>query len=705
MSYQGKNFIIPCDRGGLTANPNVDTTSAVQMIDPTKNLNLQEMGRTPRGGTSVITTMTESDSELFDNLDNWTTISGTPSLTGGYVKTGANNTSAGSIEWNNIISGDFDIQCIIATNNLPTDTATGLTYLQSQLRFTPSGGSMLYIGGGFRMYPLNTPGGVAHTFIEASGSDSFDLGAGVTSIYVRTVRTAAVFYVYYGTDGESWTLLNSMAIGTGDVTIGCYNAGNTYLSGAISSAYFDNVVASNPLDTILGVYDFTLKSGTQHIITAVDNGEVYKKAEDAIATNMSKTTFYSFATFDNTLFIADGYTTPQTWDGAAASTSDITQSASDWSGTTQPSQFVVHGRKQSERLWAIMAGTSDYNNCVYASNDGNGKQFVTGVVKFEIQTNDGFGIVAGAEFGDRIVCIGKRKAYIIDDDDTDEDNWGYEAAQWEGGVAHWRLLVKTPNDIVNMMEDGEIYSVTAAENYGDYKAASITRPSHMHTWINDNIDLSQIDKFHSVYDPKLRCIKFFMVRNGYTTVDIALCYFIDRDPREAWIRHDNLSYDSGYKAASSALVRKAVGDYRIYTGDYSGRIWALENVAKNDDDNGYYAGFKTPMVDCENPRATKNFKRLWLSIRPVGSWDLDIRWWVDGSPQTATTMSLTGGPVLGTFVLGTDQLGGIGVLDGQIDLNQNGRRVQFECYNETADESFFVNQMMIDYRELGNEPR
>jgi hypothetical protein len=171
---------------------------------------------------------------------------------------------------------------------------------------------------------------------------------------------------------------------------------------------------------------------------------------------------------------------------------------------------------------------------VYASANADGDDFSdANVTTIKINTGDGYGIVGAVEFGDRLICFSRSRPYIIDDIDPTTSGWGYEAAQWDGGVANFRLICRTPNDIVCMQDDGEIYSVLAAEKYGDYQTASLTRKSYMHKWISENVNLQYVNMFHSIYDPSLRAIKIFVVRQGQTTVDTALVYFIDRPPDQA----------------------------------------------------------------------------------------------------------------------------------------------------------------------------
>lgn len=455
---------------------------------------------------------------------------------------------------------------------------------------------------------------------------------------------------------------------------------------------------------IMGIYNFRLYDGTAFVIVATNDGKVYRAHDTTIkASGMSTLKYFDFETFANELYIVDGNNTPEKWTGTG-NTSTLTDIPADWTGVNHPQWIVKHGRGNSERLWA--GGVASQPQRIYASVDGDGDDFSdANVTTLDIETGDGFGIIGGYEWGDRLFAVGKVKHYIIDDLDVTTANWGYDAAQWEGGVCNFRCIVKTPNDIVCMMEDGEIYSVLTAVQYGDYKAASLLRPSFMHRWIREFVDLSRFDQFHGVFDPYQRCVRYFVVRKGQTLVNTCLKYYIDRPVREAWMVDDNQDNASGFNASSSAVVRTSAGSWKVYTGDYSGDIWRLNQANRNDNSAAYYAGFRTPNLPFDNARVRKKYKRGWLLTKPEGIWDLSIKWWVDGAIKTTRTISLAGvGGVLGSFTLGTDVLAGEDMIDTEYALGDTGKRIQFEVFNTNVDEDFYVSRILTDHKVLGARP-
>lgn len=471
-----------------------------------------------------------------------------------------------------------------------------------------------------------------------------------------------------------------------------------------------SVIGGTP--RIWGVYQFRLQNGNTFILTADANGEILKDYDDAspLKTGLTIDRPVHFITFNNLCIICTGNDLPQVWDGAAGSTTDIVNEAVDWAGGNYPRKMIIHGRGSSERLWAIYGKTDP--NTVYASdlNAGDGStepDFVTGVLTFYIDTGDGFGILNGVEFGDRLVLAGKSQTYIIDDTDTDTANWGYNKSQWEGGTASDRLFIAVTNDIVSMDESGTVFSVVTSQNYGDYIASSLTRTKagapFMDEFIREQVKLSAIDDFHMVYDPVLRQIYIFIVRPGQTDVDTALCYFIDRGPEEGWIIKDNKSFDSGFKASSSTLVRKAVGDLKIYTGGMDdGFVWELETTAKNDNDAAYASGFKTVPSHFGSSRDTKRYDYGWILAQATGNFTFLVDIWVDGLYiKQESAIFTVSGSVYGTAVYGTGAYGGVIPKEASFDIGETGKRIQYNVFNNNANEDIFATGLQTDFENLG----
>jgi len=455
---------------------------------------------------------------------------------------------------------------------------------------------------------------------------------------------------------------------------------------------------------IVGIFDFHLASGARSVVRADDLGNIWEDYESTIKTGWTENQKIHISQISDEIIFCNGADKPTVWDGSAGSTTDLANVPTDWTGTNYPKQMVQHGRGNSLRNWAL--GCPDNPKTIYVTPDGTPKDFTQGtILTFHIETGDGSGVVGGIEFGDRLILLSKNRSFIIDDSDTDTDSWGYSEAQWVGGVAHHRLIVRTPNDIVCMMEDGEIYSVAAAESYGDYRAASLTRPSYMHEWIKTYIDLSKIGEFHALYDPTLRAVKFFMVRAGDSKCSVVLAYFIDKPPEKAWVILDNQDFESGYSAASSCIIRVSTGLWKVVTGSYAGRLWYLGQAVQSDNSEAYVASMKTPLLLIDNARESKRFDKIRIISASEGTNDGTVRWWIDGGALNSENIVFaTEGTLLGVFVLDTDVLGGVGVLENVVSVGQIGKRIQVEVLNNTEAQDFFLSQLLIDFLPLGPQP-
>jgi len=257
----------------------------------------------------------------------------------------------------------------------------------------------------------------------------------------------------------------------------------------------DNVNATVITGTprIWGLYQFRLQNGTEYIITATSDGKIQRDYNTEIGTGLTIDQAVHFVTFNNLLIICTGNDQPQVWTGTG-NISALTNTPTDWSSSSNfPRKMINHGRGASERLWAIGGAVDPYT--VYASavtaGDGTTEPDFSdaNVLTIYVDTHDGFGVINAVEFGDRLICAGRNRVYIIDDSSTDTANWGYEKSQWEGGTANDRTFITVVNDIISMTEDGTIYSVVASESYGDYKKQTLTRAAFVDEWIRSNVRL------------------------------------------------------------------------------------------------------------------------------------------------------------------------------------------------------------------------
>ncbi len=481
-----------------------------------------------------------------------------------------------------------------------------------------------------------------------------------------------------------------------------------------------NETAIGGTPRIWGIYEYRREDGTSEVLTADANGEILSDYDDASPVMATGTLTINrpvhFETFNNICYICTGNNIPYTYDGTTIAV--MANPATEWDGTgsnlNYPRKMITHGRGASERLWAIYGATDPYT--VFYSNLSQGDNstkadFTTGNGTLYIDTKGGFGGINAGKFGDRLICAGKNRTYIIDDEDATASNWGYEQSQWTGGTANDRTFIVVANDIVSLTEDLVVYSVVAKETYGDYEKVALSRTQDgspfMDEYMKHNLKVSAIADWHMVYDPVLRRIHIFAVRSGETNVDIALTYYIDKGPRNGWTILGNRDAASGYRASCSAVVRKAVGDNKVYTGGMAdGFVWELATTAANDEDAAYAASFETPHTHFGDPMLKKRFDTVHLVVETSGSYNLTVDIWIDGSYRTSGTVDLSGvggtygttkwGPGVGEGVYGNTEL-----IEAIIPIGIVGKRIKYFISNDNADETFYVSHIYTDFKPLG----
>jgi len=449
---------------------------------------------------------------------------------------------------------------------------------------------------------------------------------------------------------------------------------------------------------------YTKLDGTKYLMAVTDTGNVYDLISGSAKGTYTNSGAVSGVVFGDTAYITGVAATPKKSTGGVFAA--LTLIPTDW-GVLGPKQFLVRRAGNSNRLVAI--GVPGHENEIYFSLADSDDLSDANVIVLTIEVGEAGGLVGGIEFGNRLVVFSKIKAFIIDDVDVLPSNWSWVQAQWTGGAEFWRLTVKTQNDLYAMMGDGDVYSVVTAQEYGDYKAASVARPAWVHRWIQENIDLTRLDEGHSVYDPELRCVYWFLPRNGSSFVDMALVYFIDRPPAEAWMPHDNLALDSGFRATCSAFgVVPNQAFSKVLTGGPTGRMWYLnsDEAMLSDDSGAYEAGFATAHLHQGNPRSRKRYKYGHILSTVEGDFDLTVEIYVDGDYKTTKTVILgTGGGAYGSSLYGpTAYYGGDEYLIADFPINYIGTRLQYRIRNNNAAEDFFVSRLMTDFKELGLRP-
>ncbi len=444
---------------------------------------------------------------------------------------------------------------------------------------------------------------------------------------------------------------------------------------------------------VMGGFDFRQSTGAQNMVYAKQNGIVYINNDSTpLKTGMSTSNFFNFSQFYDDLYISDGGTTPQKWTGGGPTTDVIP--SSDWATVGNPFQIVFHPRGASFRNWAVT------RNGVYASNPNAGDDFADASV-ISIPVYSKGGLVGAIEFGQELFVFSKTETFRIDDSSANPTDWGYQKAIWEGGASHWRLMCIADNDVYIMADDLTIYSLQGVFQTGDYRKASVSRPAQIDRYLRENATFANIEDWHCSYDPKLRCIKWFVQIAGSNT-NTALVQFIDKPADKMWAIHNNLTYASGYSASCSFTSRKSTSDWRIRTGDFSGNIWELENISRNDNNNPISSPLKFKPWQFENPVMHKRFNKGVLRVRSSTNITITVYVWIDNVriPDVTLSISSSGG-IFDVSTWDNAYFADDVIAKTPFDIKGFGKTLQLEIIHDTVNEDFFFSEILAAFKNNG----
>jgi len=496
--------------------------------------------------------------------------------------------------------------------------------------------------------------------------------------------TGQTYYINFGTGG--FTPIKNESILNPSQMMECRNFdlhNNTRRVRGGTKLVNETPVSGAP--RIMAMYDFTT-----YIVFAASNGKVYKGVAQEIGSGLGTNKPTCIEKFGNKVFITNTNVAPYYWDGGAGNIVAMPAIPTSWTSGNYPGQFIAHGKGNSLRLWAVDFATTPFS--VFASKNGDPLAFGDDdCVVLVINTGDLYGIVGGIVFQDNLILFGRRKAYIIDDSAANSAYWGYYEAPWEGGTISWRTLVKTPNDIIAMTEDFDIYSVSAANQYGDYQTASMLQGTGIKEWMRENLNDTYITDFHGIYDPILRAVRFFVVSKNSQTIDTCLIHFIDRPLPESWAIQDASGNSaSGYNASCSSLIYAGAGDYQIWTGDYNGNFWKLNDGTKADGSSSFESTFTSPSSPLESPRIKKRFDRLYI----------DIENFSDNQGEITLTPIVDGVQYASTKLIATT-----GKRFYEIPMGITGYEIKYKVSANVAQLDYAVHQAMIDFKQLTSKPQ
>lgn len=424
-----------------------------------------------------------------------------------------------------------------------------------------------------------------------------------------------------------------------------------------------------------GAFSTTLASG---LSTSVVNGVFVEGGKEAAANNRK-------------LFFFNGSDATQVLSGDGATTAALTTPPADWA--THPPLFgLIH----EGRLWG--GGNTNDPGRLYYSITTDHEDFTSGDAgSIAVYPGEGGAMTAAISWKGYIIVFKEFGIYIVDTTDPTITNW--KVRRHSSRIGCYGAYAIVDDDIWFLDQTGLVRSISSIQEYGSIGTQTLTDTRFINTWIYNNVNwLVGYNKARIVHYPTKREVHIAYPGSGATDNSVRLVVYLpgmkfrecDRDtPISMWTRLTNNRPE-------------------LIIGDDSGFVWKMDTAARNMDSSGYEGKFQIPHVDLSWLDQSLGVRRkegkfLELMFEPLGNWDLvvDILW--DGVIKDTVYFNMgVDSAALGSFVLGTDKLGGAGIGHTKKRITGGGRHFSIIGRNSGVDQDFSIDGCYLHFT-VGDE--
>jgi hypothetical protein len=447
-----------------------------------------------------------------------------------------------------------------------------------------------------------------------------------------------------------------------------------------SALYTPSPISGAP--KVQALLDWWPDAATQRLLAATNDGKLLRDTGDgSFATTLKGGLSTSglpvwceggAESFGNArkAFHTNGVNVVQVLAADGVTTADLATPPADWSGANQPRSLFLH----RNRLWGILA------HRVYGSLTTNHEDFTTaGVLQFAVFPGVAQFLQGGISFKEFLfLWKWPRGIAFLDDTDTNSTNWFMKLLTDAVGLAGPKALCAVDDDVLFLSEIAHLHLVSHVRQ-NDIQASDLTAANELSEWVRENLNLNAtaLASATAIYYPDRKQAMVAVPGAGATTNTLKL--IVDFNGKAPKITVSNKDVCDGL-----TLRRDSNGIQRPISGDAVGQVWKLDQVAPTKNGVAYTSDFQTVETDFAwaDPglaSVRKNLAWLELVMRPTGiaGEALFVDIYLDGTFTQTLTYTLTGGVLLGQFLLGTDVLGGETTL-------RIRKRMRGSCYRWSA---------------------
>lgn len=479
----------------------------------------------------------------------------------------------------------------------------------------------------------------------------------------------------------------------------CYENGVISKEGG-SAKYNSTPISGQP--KILSGVDWFPAAGNQRMVVYTSNGDLLKDSGTGafsvtLKSGLSTTAFPVFveggleaAGRSRKLFCFNGVDAPQVLAGDGITTANLATPTADWSGANQPSWAVLH----KGRMWA--GGNSNDPHRVYYSLLSDHEAFTGGDTgSMSVYPGEGEKIVGAISYkGLLLVFKSPLGVYVINTTDTSSLDWGVARITPYVGMSGPGGLVVLEDDVLFVDSSGQFQTLSAVVEFGNVGGRNLSKVVRFQDYMKENFNLQYLNRVRSVYYAHRQEAHFAIAGIGSSINNSRIVWDFSTDlPR--------VRYSDKDTCESLWLRKDSIGIVRPVVGDATGTVWNLDRATKDKAGAGYSSQFQTPHLDFGylDPALSTKFKNaqfLAVQFEPLGQWDVYCDVFIDGNyTQTIVFTQGTAGSVLGSFVLGTDRLGGQLVVNKRKRCYGSGRRFSFLFRQSGAGQDFSISKAYL----------
>jgi hypothetical protein len=435
-------------------------------------------------------------------------------------------------------------------------------------------------------------------------------------------------------------------------------------------------------DSGTGAYGTTLKSG----LTATDvNPRFCEGGKEAAANNRK-------------LFIFTGKNAVQVLSADGATTTDLATPPADWTAGKP-----TFGTPHEQRIWA--GGNTNDPHRIYYTMPTNHESFTgAGSGSISIYPGEGEKLVGAISFKGLLIAFKYPVGiYAIDTTSPSVANWRVNKVSGTVGLANENAFAEMTDDYLAILTpNADVRVVSASDVFGKFNAPSLTDHRYMNELMRRELQHLYSAKWRLCWYGKKRELHIACTSQASTTNDTRLVADMTFPTNPRW-RFSN-------RDTCASLWTRVGSDTQsqLVHGDHAGKVWLMDTDTRSKDGAGYSGEFKTAETDLSqvDPRLAtvrKNGKFIELTMEPKGNWDvlMEIHW--DGKySQTISFNMGSTGAALGSFILGTDALGGEQLLQRKRRITGSGRRISIKGKNSQPAQDYAISRALLHY-SIGND--